>query len=295
MAVWGFRRFSVVALCTGTILIAGAQAVVTGGPAGAAATVPSAPTSVVAVGVDGAIDVSWQAPRSSGGSAITGYVVSATRGKVTRTCSSTASRKLWWVVALVNGRSYSVTVKATNAKGSGARSVAKMVEPSGQQNCLFLGPFANLDGCNLAGRQLQGKNLYDAYMANTNLSGANLTNADLYSAYLTDAGLTDATLSGTNLTQAKLTGAELQGATLSRTNLSNADLTLAHMNNVSSQGITGSPTSLPTEWSLVNGYLIGPSADLAGAHLAGADLANAVLSDANFERRRSDRCGPQWY
>ena len=76
-------------------------------------------------------------------------------------------------------------------------------------------------------------------------------------AYLYDARLTGADLSGANLTNASLTGATLTGADLS---------------GVISGNIIGTPSSLPTNWSLVNKYLIGPYANLTGANLAGAIL-----------------------
>jgi len=56
---------------------------------------------------------------------------------------------------------------------------------------------------------------------------------------------------------------------------------------VFSGGISDTPSALPTGWSLVDGYLIGPGADLANAilanaNLAGANLSGADLSDADF-------------
>ena len=81
------------------------------------------------------------------------------------------------------------------------------------------------------------------------------------------ANLTDAALSGANLSGVALTGATLTGATL---------------NNVSSGGITGTPASLPAPWKLVNGYLIGPAANLTGANLTGANLTSATLTGATI-------------
>lgn len=51
--------------------------------------------------------------------------------------------------------------------------------------------------------------------------------------------------------------------------------------------ITGTPSSLPTDWALADGFLLGPSlnltgTDLAGANLHGDDLAGANLSAANL-------------
>ena len=82
-----------------------------------------------------------------------------------------------------------------------------------------------------------------------------------------NANLTKANLSGDNLA-----GASLQGATLTGSNLTG----------VESGTITGTPAVLPANWSLRDGYLLGPhagliSADLAGANLTGVDLDHASL------------------
>ena len=45
-------------------------------------------------------------------------------------------------------------------------------------------------------------------------------------------------------------------------------------------GITGDPFSLPTDWQLTQGYLIGPEANLYHANLTGSDLTEANLASA---------------
>ena len=82
------------------------------------ATVPGAPTGVSAVAGNGSAAVSWTAPASNGGSTITGYTVTSSPGGFT--CSSASSPCT--VSGLTNGTSYTFTVKATNAKGSGTAS-----------------------------------------------------------------------------------------------------------------------------------------------------------------------------
>ena len=54
------------------------------------------------------------------------------------------------------------------------------------------------------------------------------------------------------------------------------------MSGAYSGGISGTPTSLPPNWILVAGYLIGPGANLTQADLAGADLTGANLYGANL-------------
>ena len=55
----------------------------------------------------------------------------------------------------------------------------------------------------------------------------------------------------------------------------------AQLNGVSSGGIVGTPTSLPTKWKLLRGYLVGPGA-LTNANLANADLAGTDVAGANL-------------
>jgi hypothetical protein len=86
---------------------------------GSATSVPSAPsTPTAARSGTGAITVKWAAPASDGGSAVTGYTVTASPGG--RTCTSaTTSCK---VTSLTNGTKYTFTVVATNAVGTSSAS-----------------------------------------------------------------------------------------------------------------------------------------------------------------------------
>lgn len=135
---------------------------------------------------------------------------------------------------------------------------------------------AKLGSANLSHADLSGANLNAATLTTAILTGANLTNTDATGSELTDANLTKATLTGTILTDADLDGA----------NLASTDLSAATLTGVQSGGIAGSPT-LPTSWNLFNGYLVGPTANLANASLAklsltGADLGSSNLSDADL-------------
>jgi len=85
------------------------------------ATVPGAPTAVSAAAGDSQATVSWTAPASDGGSAITGYTVTSAPGGFTATTAGTTSAV---VLGLTNGTAYRFTVTATNAIGTGAASVA---------------------------------------------------------------------------------------------------------------------------------------------------------------------------
>ena len=99
------------------------------------------------------------------------------------------------------------------------------------------------------------------------LRGANLQGADLSFADFTGANLSGADLTGANLNGTILTGADLSGVTMTASGP-------GHPANwydgtsyagVRSGKITASnpPHSLPPNWKLVNGYLLGPGADLS--------------------------------
>ena len=84
------------------------------------AGVPDVPTSVVAVRGPGEAVVSFTAPVSDGGFTITSYTVTSSPGSVTATGSTSPIT----VTGLTNGTSYTFTVTATNAVGTGSASSA---------------------------------------------------------------------------------------------------------------------------------------------------------------------------
>lgn len=138
-------------------------------------------------------------------------------------------------------------------------------------------PDVDWSGCNLRGANLSAADLGGADLSGADLSGASLANANLTGANLTGANLTGADLGSAYLRNTTLTGATLTGAVLasSRPYL------------VVSGQITGAPASLPANWSLAGGYLIGPYDDLANASLAGvsmpgADLENSTITQADL-------------
>lgn len=104
------------------------------------------------------------------------------------------------------------------------------------------------------------------------LTGLDLTGQDLIRCNLAGANLTAINLTGTNLTDTTLTGATLTGATL----------TDATLTGVRSGAITGTPSALPTGWSLISGHLVGPHANLTGANLKDANLSGTTLTGASL-------------
>ena len=96
-----------------------------------------------------------------------------------------------------------------------------------------------------------------------------------------NANLKGADLTGANLTGVNLTGASLYNAILVDANLTNANLDGANLDGVQSWGTDGTPI-LPSGWTSVLGYLVGPNANLVNATLTGADLTNVNLSGADL-------------
>jgi hypothetical protein len=96
----------------------------------AAATAPGAPAAVNASAGTASATVTWSAPASDGGSAITGYLVTPYVGVVAQTPITTANVASVTVPGLTNGTTYTFRVAARNAVGTGPESVSNAVTPT---------------------------------------------------------------------------------------------------------------------------------------------------------------------
>ena len=119
-------------------------------------------------------------------------------------------------------------------------------------NGFLIGPFVDLSNVSLLNMQMQNLS-----MVGVNLSNSDLTNSDLF---------------GSNLLEANLFG----------TILANVNLLSTNLTNVKSGRIIGIPNTLPLNWSLINGYLFGPYADLSNTDLSNFDLSGLNLSNVNL-------------
>ena len=98
----------------------------------AAATVPSAPQGLTAAGGNGSVQLSWSAPASDGGSAITGYDVyrgTSAGGESATPVAANVTGRSFTDTGLVNGTAYFYTVTAVNAVGISAHSGEASVTP----------------------------------------------------------------------------------------------------------------------------------------------------------------------
>ena len=87
---------------------------------------PGQPQGLTASAGIGEATLSWQAPVSSGASAITSYTVTASPGGRTCTTASTTCT----VTGLTGGTAYSFSVTATNAQGTGPASDPASATPT---------------------------------------------------------------------------------------------------------------------------------------------------------------------
>jgi hypothetical protein len=103
------------------------------------AVAPGAPTIGTATAGDTQASVTFTAPASTGGAAITGYTVTANPGGATGTGAGSPIT----VTGLTNGVAYTFTVTATNSAATGAASAASnSITPASPQTITFANPGA---------------------------------------------------------------------------------------------------------------------------------------------------------
>ena len=139
--------------------------------------------------------------------------------------------------------------------------------------CLHFGPGANLNRCDLSGRDFRGFDLTGANLAYANLTGVNFKDAVLANATIAGASVEGIDLTNVDISATDISGIQSfnkatlvkaifpAGAQLAETTFVDADLSRS---------------------SLVGANLAG--VDFTRANLYRADLTMAVLMDANFRR-----------
>lgn len=167
------------------------------GSNGGVAAIPDAPTGLTATAGSNAVTLNWSAPVNNGGAAITGYIVTGSPlgGGASVGCTAAAATTNCTVSGLTNGTTYSFSVAASNAVGTGSASAPASATPDlSKHNHLSLPGTAGLadvsisapPGCTIAAPQ------FSTTIPGNAPAGANFPLGLLT---FTAAGCTNATLS----------------------------------------------------------------------------------------------------
>ena len=173
-----------------------------------------------------------------------------------------------------------------NVTGSAQTRFTTTVDPVNIKyqlsNGYIVGPKVNLSNGDLSGVNVSGINLTNATLFNT--KSGKITFNDQTVVPNSNYSIVANYIIGPNV---NLTGVDFSGVDLRYTNLTNVNFAGANLFNVRSGFISGTPQQLPTLYSFIGGFIIGPNTDLSGADLSGGNLANvsiqgADLTNANF-------------
>jgi uncharacterized protein YjbI with pentapeptide repeats len=160
-----------------------------------------------------------------------------------------------------------------------------ILHPSNKMvNGNLLGAGVILSGQDLSNGDISGIDLSGADLSNvqfTNLRSSNINGIPILSS---EYQIQNGFILGpkVNLSQRDLSGVLLNQISLRDCNLNQADLRFADLKfGISSGNIQGTPL-LPTQWKLIQGYLVGPYADLSGQDLSYFDFSNTFLNQTNM-------------
>jgi uncharacterized protein (TIGR02145 family) len=193
-------------------------------------TIPGAPTIGTATAGAGQSTITYTAPVSNGGGAITSYTATSAPGGFTGTVSQAGSGTIT-VSGLTNGAAYTFTVTATNAAGTSAASaVSNSVTPRTVPSAPTIGTAT-----------LGAGQATIAYTAPANNGGAAITS---YTATASPGGLTGTVSqagSGT-ITVTGLTNGTAYTFTVRATNAAGTSAASAPSNSVTPRTVPGAPT-----------------------------------------------------
>ena len=117
-------------------------------------------------------------------------------------------------------------------------------------------------------------------LTNVEIVGVDFTGVKLNNAYITNTTFTGGSLKNAKFSKGSLTGSFLDGVDISGLDLS--QVSSQALSGFGTRNLIGKPKALPTGWKLVDGYFVGPGANLFRADFSHSNLSYANLSYANL-------------
>lgn len=134
-------------------------------------------------------------------------------------------------------------------------------------NGVISGEINTDDGFPILPIDVNGNKLWDIKKGYLLGPGTNIKDSSEFNVDLSNQDLSNLILLGANLIDVVLTGS----------NINNTIFNSAKLSGITSGNLSGIPKSLPNNWKLIKGYLVGPGSNLMNANLSNSDLSNVVL------------------
>jgi uncharacterized protein YjbI with pentapeptide repeats len=173
---------------------------------------------------------------------------------------------------------------------SGITYITATQEPNGIYNAISITTVLTVldqqtplefNNVNLSHINWVNANISDMRILNSNVSHANILGGYLFNTTIINSDLSHSNFLNANLTNASLENSNLSNAIFDNTNLTNTNLTGTLLLGLVSKEIIGIPT-LPSEYIIRNGYIIGPSVVINNAILNNANIFSANLTNINL-------------